>query len=170
MSRPDGFTLLELAIVMTIAGILLVASGPALSDLYLDARRTRVLNELLRALHLARVESLRTGAEVSVCASSDRDNCAGDRLAWSDGWIVVARGTPDSPRILLRYAADIPASFGGNRNAFTYRPDVRRATTGTLTYCDRRGPDSARAVIVSHTGRPRLSATTASGSPLVCPG
>ena len=170
MSRPNGFTLLELAIVMTIAGILRVASSPALGDLFLDARRTRVLNELLRALHLARVESLRTGAEVSVCASRDRQACTDDRLAWSDGWMVVAGGSSEPSRILLRYAAGVPASVGGNRHAFTYRPHVRRATTGTLTYCDRRGPESARAVIVSHTGRPRISATTASGSPLVCPG
>ena len=170
MSRPDGFTLLELAIVMTIAGILLMASGPALGDLFLDARRTRVLNELLRALHVARVESLRTGAEVSVCASRDRESCAGDRLSWREGWMVVAEGPSGSPRVLLRYAADVPASVGGNRPAFTYRPDIRRATTGTLIYCDRRGPRSARAIIVSHTGRPRVSSTTASGSPLACPG
>ena len=47
MSRQNGFTLLELAIVMTIAGILLMASGPAIGDLFLDMRRTRVLNDLL---------------------------------------------------------------------------------------------------------------------------
>lgn len=169
MSRPEGFTLLELAIVLTIAGILLVASGPSIGDLFLDMRRTRVLNELVRALHLARTESLRTGAEISVCASEDFDGCAGDDLAWSAGWIVVDESTP-TPRILLRQGADAPARIGGNRHTFTYRANVRRSTNGTLVYCDRRGTKAARAIVVSHTGRPRVSARTASGRPLSCPG
>jgi type IV fimbrial biogenesis protein FimT len=169
MSRPEGFTLLELAIVLTMAGILLVASGPAIGDLFLDMRRTRILNELVRALHLARTESLRTGAEISVCGSEDLDGCAGDGLSWSAGWIVIDESTP-SPRILLRKSADTPARIGGNRHTFTYRPNVRRSTNGTLVYCDRRGTEEARAVIVSHTGRPRVSASTASGQPLSCPG
>ena len=168
MSRQNGFTLLELAIVMTIAGILLMASGPAVGDLFLDMRRTRVLNELLRALHLARVESLRTGSEISVCGSRDMEGCAGDRPAWAEGWVVVDDSS-ESARILLRHTLDIPATVGGNRHAFTYRPDVRRSTAGTLTYCDRRGSEAARAVIISHTGRPRISSTTASGGPLSCP-
>lgn len=169
MSRQNGFTLLELAIVMTIAGILLMASGPAIGDLFLDMRRTRVLNDLLRAVHLARVESLRTGSEISVCASRDLQRCAGNLPAWTDGWVVID-DSAESARILLRHAVDLPATVSGNRHTFTYRPDVRRSTTGTLTYCDRRGPESARAVIISHTGRPRISDTTASGRPLSCPG
>lgn len=169
MSKPHGFTLLELAIVMTIAGILLMASGPAIGDLFLDMRRTRVLNELLRALHLARVESLRTGAEISVCGSRDLDGCEGERPAWADGWVVIDESA-DPGRILLRHAVDVPATVTSNRHTFSYRPDVRRSTTGTLTYCDRRGSEAARAVIISHTGRPRISTTTASGHPLSCPG
>jgi type IV fimbrial biogenesis protein FimT len=57
----------------------------------------------------------------------------------------------------------------GNRIRFSYRPFGRRSTNGTVTYCDDRGADAARAVIVSYTGRPRTASLAPGGKPLRCP-
>ena len=57
-----------------------------------------------------------------------------------------------------------------NRRDFVFRPFEVRSTNGTLTFCDRRGPNAARAVIVSYTGRPRVATVTARKKPLTCPG
>jgi hypothetical protein len=40
---------------------------------------------------------------------------------------------------------------------------------GTVTFCDTRGPAAARAVIISYTGRPRVSDRGPGRRPLVCP-
>lgn len=177
MSKGVGFTLLELAVAMAIVAILLATGLPSMQGLMLDARRTRILNEVLRALHSARAESLRSGADVVVCPTDGRDGCAGDGDSWQRGWVVFVNADGDNPpvrdadeRLVLRHDVDTPGILRANRSSFVYRPHARRATTGTLVYCDRRGPPDARAVIVSHTGRPRISDESASGMPLSCPG
>ncbi len=177
MSGDKGFTLLELAVTMAIVAILLVAGTPPMRNLLLDARRARVTNELVRALHVARAESIRTSADVVVCPPDTGAGCSQDKDAWNRGWVVFVNGDRDNPptrdadeRLLLRFEPEAPGSVSANRASFVYRPFGRRSTTGTLIYCDARGPSAARAVIVSHTGRPRVSGTTSTGLPLACPG
>lgn len=177
MSGDKGFTLLELAVTMAIVAILLLAGTPPMRNLLLDARRARVTNELVRALHLARAESIRTSSDVVLCPLGTGAGCSQGTDAWNRGWIVFVNGDRDDPptrdaneRLLLHFEPETPGTVSANRSSFVYRPFGRRSTTGTLVYCDARGPSAARAVIVSHTGRPRLSQVTPAGSPLVCPG
>jgi type IV fimbrial biogenesis protein FimT len=176
MSGGKGFTLLELAVVMAIVAILLVAATPPMQGLLLDARRTRVINELVRALHAARAESIRSSSDVVVCPSDTGEQCSEAGDSWRQGWMVFVNTNRDEPpvrdideRLVLRYGTDRTGTVSANRNSFVYRPFGRRSTNGTLIYCDRRGPSAARAVIVSHTGRPRIARESPSGAPLVCP-
>ena len=55
-----------------------------------------------------------------------------------------------------------------NRNAVTYWPFALAGTTVSFVFCDARGTSAARAIIVSQTGRPRVSDRDASGRPLRC--
>jgi hypothetical protein len=61
------------------------------------------------------------------------------------------------------------AVITANRSAFVFRPFGKRSVNGTLTFCDRRGPDAARSVIVSYTGRPRATAASINSNQLRCP-
>ena len=177
MSRAVGFTLVELAVVLAIIGILLLTATPAMQGLLLDARRTRTLNALLHGLHTARAESIRSSADVVLCPTADGTTCGNSREDWNQGWMVFVNRDADEPaardsdeRIVLRHDYEEMAALNANRARFLYRPHARRATAGTLVYCDRRGPSAARAVIVSYTGRPRVASVDASGDPLVCGG
>jgi type IV fimbrial biogenesis protein FimT len=84
-SRARGFTLLELMITISVAGVLLTVGVPSFVDLVRNNRAATNVNELLTALSIARSESIKRGWNVSVCRSSDGATCTG---AWSDGWIA----------------------------------------------------------------------------------
>ena len=93
-----------------------------------------------------------------------------------DGWLVFANLDRDDPPqvdegepIVLAHAPASRIHIRANRDAFTFRPFDLRATNGTVVFCDERGSEHARAVIVSPTGRPRTSPRDASGDALVCP-
>lgn len=84
-TRARGFTLLELMVTLTVAGMVLTIGVPSFVDLVRNNRAATNVNELLTAFAIARSESIKRGANVSVCRSSDGATCTG---AWSEGWIV----------------------------------------------------------------------------------
>lgn len=179
-AQIDGFTLLELLAALAIVALLATLASPSFQETLLNARRTEVLNALIRSLHLARIESLRAGRAAVVCPVDDAGLCTGRSENWTRGWRVFVNRVGRDPSVLddeddmllTRDGAGDAARSGrlnANRDAFIYRPFNRRSTNGTLIYCDRRGARSARAITVSHTGRPRISDRDDRGEPLLCP-
>jgi type IV fimbrial biogenesis protein FimT len=71
--------------------------------------------------------------------------------------------------VLLHNTGTGAATLAGNRSAFVFRPFGKRATNGTLVYCDRRREAAARALVISYTGRPRVAAEGPAGRDLDCP-
>jgi type IV fimbrial biogenesis protein FimT len=70
---------------------------------------------------------------------------------------------------LLRvYAPWDRGTVNANRATLSFRPFGQMGVTATLTFCDQRGSTAARAVIVSQTGRPRVSDRNSAGKPLSC--
>ncbi len=55
-----------------------------------------------------------------------------------------------------------------NRYSFAFRTTVLRTTNGTLIFCDKARLASPVALIVSYTGRPRVSRIDRSGKPYKC--
>lgn len=196
--RPGGYTLVELLATLCVAGIVLSWAVPSLDALVLDGRRTAVVNDLLHTLLLARSEAAKRGGRpLIICGVSDTDRdgrlapselrCTGHD--WSHGWMIgtwedrdgdatVDPGEFDALRVFQTGSAGRFTVMAGN---FAASPPVapagtllfkafgRRTSNGTITFCDRRGPEAARAVIVNYFGRARASATRADGAPLRCP-
>lgn len=84
-----GFTLLELMLTVTVAGILLGLGVPGFVRLVESNRATAFTNELVTAITIARSEAVQRGDSVTVCSSTDSAACAGD-ADWSTGWIILA--------------------------------------------------------------------------------
>ncbi len=175
MERPRGFTLPELVFSMAIVAGLVGWGVPALRDLRLNAARTGEVNLFLQAVHLARSEAIKRNAVVSLCPSLDGETCATVGTAWDRGWIVFVNVDRDSPAVrdageelLHVYPAWTGGNVDGNRSTLSFRAFGQSAVTATFTFCDDRGGDAARAVIISQIGRPRVSDHSASGAALAC--
>jgi len=83
--RSRGFTLLELMVTLTVAGVLLSVGVPSFFDVIRNSRAAANANELVTALSIARSEAIRRGARVSICHTANGTTCGG---AWGQGWIV----------------------------------------------------------------------------------
>jgi type IV fimbrial biogenesis protein FimT len=173
--RPRGLSLPELLVTLAIAAILATAAAPSFRAIALNARRDDQVNALLRALHGARSAAILRAEPVVLCKSRDGAQCVTDASAWSDGWIAFANRDHDSPprldpgeRVLITHPRSERVVVRANRNAVTYWPVALAGTTASFVFCDARGTRAARAIIVSQTGRPRVSSRDAAGKPLRC--
>ena len=167
-----GLTLLELMIVLAIAGILIASSAPSFSTSIQNTRMVTQVNGLHASINLARSEAIKRNENVTVCRSSDSTSCTGN---WQDGWIVFVDldddGTvdddgdetecEDGEDCVLRVYGVLS---GGNSLTFSQANIIfgtdgiaSSGATGTFTLCDSRGADKARGLIIGLSGRPRLA-------------
>ncbi|MEM7283658.1 MAG: GspH/FimT family protein, partial [Pseudomonadota bacterium] len=146
---------------------------PSFSDLLLDSRRAAAMNSFVRAVHLARSESAKLSRPIVLCKTTNLETCAPNNASWDLGWLIFAPalGDLEATAPLLRQQHWPGLEITSNRNRFTFHPfHRRRQTNGTITFCDRRGPIKARAVIISYTGRPRVDSVAPGGRALRCRG
>jgi type IV fimbrial biogenesis protein FimT len=168
MDRESGFTLIELAIVVAVAGILLVVGVPALQDMVRNNRLVTETNNLVAHLNLARSEAVKRGFRVAVCSSADPEAavpaCDGG-TDWDTGWVVFtdanASGAADVAADVLRRsgavagATDVRTSGG----TLSFAADGSSAGGAAFTFavCDDRGTARGRQIAVAGIGRPQLS-------------
>ena len=169
-----GFTLIELMTCLAVIVVLTAWGVPAFGALARDAARTREVNQFIQGVYLARSEAIKRNDVVSLCPSLDGSTCS-PSAAWQSGWLVFVNDDGDSPAIrdageeLLRvYPEWDRGHISANRTTLSFRPFGQVGVTATVTFCDDRGSAAARAVIISQTGRPRVSSRSASGSALTC--
>ena len=176
-----GFTLMEMMIVLALAGVILGLGAPSFNEFRRNNRLTGVANDYLGAVQTARTEAIKRQVPVAVCPSDDGIACTAGTFR---GWIAFvdtdndcARTTTDTTEPLVRVETRIdgdPAkplypvssgvciSFGGDgfRQAIT-----GKATASYTVFCDTRGngkqdgtdQSAARGIEVTPTGRVRIT-------------
>lgn len=175
ITKSKGFTLLELAIIVTIMGLALAFAGPNMWSIVADNRITSSVNDYVAALQLAKAEAAARVSPTTICkANATRTGCVagGD---WQQGWIVFAdanaNATVDGGEqiLLVHEALDSRITFGGTaqvRDFITYQPSGMTSITSAqeLIMCDDRGfVDTARGVLVTITGRGSVMKVTDTG-------
>ena len=164
MSR--GFTLIEMLVALALTAVLAMIAYPGFSTWLLNTRRDATVVAALHAVHAARQLAATRNESVELCGTLDAAHCSG-RTDWSTGLLVV--GIDSSVR---RSLPPLQAAYGStvksNRAAIHYEPGTSYASPATITVCDRRGGGEARAIIVSRSGRPRVSNRDASNRVLRC--
>lgn len=165
-----GFTLIELFIVLAIAGILLASAVPALSNLSARNQQTSILNTLLSHHHLARSEAIKRNQQVLFCKSNNGLQCT-PKAQWQDGWLIF----PDSDRnrklsnnervIYIQKALNDNLTLHyrgfGSHNYIRYYSDGHSTSNGTFTLCHQYAEADAKKLIISRTGRARIDTNAA---------
>jgi type IV fimbrial biogenesis protein FimT len=152
--------------MLGVVAVLAAAAVPTFSALLLDSRLNAAVTTAMHGVNLARQFSAARSETILLCGASDRQECAGSN-DWSGGLLLRDEGES------FRRALPLPDGRGApivrsNRDSVHFEGGSGFATPATLTLCDRRGAQAARAVIISRSGRPRTSTRDASDRPLAC--
>lgn len=171
-----GFTLVELIITLTIAGILMALAIPAMKAFILDQRLTTQANDFIADLSLSRSEAIRRASNVVICkqgGSVSSPSCS-TSAAWSAGWVVFVDADSNGALASNESVLRIRQSLDGNNtlNAISGTNSIVFANTGLTTLssgteiamrlCDSRGASKAVTVWVNFTGRARTDRATVS--------
>jgi type IV fimbrial biogenesis protein FimT len=158
--NASGITLLELCFGLAIVAILAGLAAPGFkASLRAGAVRSAAF-EVMAGIQQTRADSIvhsRTGVW---CLADAADRCL-SADAPADAWRSFLEGEPahGSTHALPRGIV-----VRASRTTLRFWPDSLAASTGTLTICDEHGVASARAIIISQTGRARFAAP----DPAVC--
>lgn len=174
-----GLTLVELMVALAVAAILVTVAVPSMQSFGAARSSAGGADQLMQAIRLARSESLKRLAPVTLCATSDPNAASPDcGDSWKSGWLVFVDTDRDAAvggtDIVLKVGAP-PASLGGlaedsgaasvtfeangqagKAMAFTVTPKVSDASRSTHTA-------NVQHVCVSVAGRIQLK--KGSGSP-----
>lgn len=171
-----GFTLLELLIVISIVGILASVAVPSFKSSLTKNKRSAESENIIRDINIARSEAIKRGQRVVLC-TGDTSGC-NNSTNWTNGWIafvdedknnnkgsseqILRIGELKSPNFTLIGSTDIA-------HAIKFQADGLAIATGTLTLCNGDDTNTAKALILSTSGKPKISDTAAGGAELACP-
>ena len=184
MRKQNGFTMIELLTAVAISSITLTFGVSSMQTLVVEQRVDSYAGNILQSVHNARQHAILKGKPITLCASEDGQNCSEN---WSLGHLIFIdhngnRELDEEDKILNH-------SSGSNTSDPVYWRSFRVADTlqflptgitnhqnGTFTICGKNEVERARAVIVTKTGRPRMSQDAngdgldegADGRPLRC--
>lgn len=177
LRRPvAGVTLLELLSTSSVALTLTAVVVPAWYQFNTAQETATAANTLIASLALARQQAVTGNVPVVLCPSTNGTACTGG-YDWSDGWLSFA--DRDGDRRLDEDEAQLTATnnparqvrilSSTGRRKIVYRGDgMTSGTNATFRICNAADPDRRRAVIISGTGRARLSRRSASGRHIDC--
>lgn len=179
IKSTSGFTLLELIVTISIAGILMAMAIPSFKDMIRNSRLTTYANEMVTSLNLARSEAVKRGVTVTVRKNTSASGCT--TSYWNNcGWNVFVddgagtavnkdNGTLDTGEQVLRSYPVLPATYtlAGTSPSFvnyiSYQADGTSNTNGSFVICDNSDNDelpqpyTSKLIIISKVGRIRMA-------------
>jgi type IV fimbrial biogenesis protein FimT len=169
-----GYSLYELLMTLTLVAIVIGLGLPSFAGITARNRQHAEINALFHAIHVARKESIMRRRVVSLCPSVDAISCQPSK-DWSTGWLMFANHDGDEPPqidagepLLQTHTVGENVKITANRRGFTLRATQKRATNGTFVVCDEAGRIAPKALVVSYTGRPRVTLKTTRGESYNC--
>lgn len=151
----SGFTLIELIVVMAIAGIAMAIAVPALSD-WVNGQRVRTASfDVYAALVAARAEAIgRNASPATPVIVLPVGPCDADSCSWQAGWSIQQAGA----EILARDAFNVALAIEGPLQ-ISFDRTGRASVAGITSGIDISSSDIAlqRCVRIDSVGRPSTS-------------
>ncbi len=176
--RQRGLSLVELLTTLAVSAAVMALLFPSMQKLMAQQRMVAAVNGVLFHLRLARSEAIKRGLRTVLCPSRDGTRCV-ESHEWQQGFILFVdenrNRTRDAGETLLRgfhpTSREQPIRILSTRGRQQIRYQATGETPGsnlTMTFCDTGGVADPRAIVLSGTGRPRISAAKPDGAPLDC--
>ncbi|MCF6202166.1 MAG: GspH/FimT family pseudopilin [Methylococcaceae bacterium] len=169
----NGFTLIELMIVVAVVALLLTVGIPSFSSVIKDNRQTTLLNEFNSFFHYARNIAVTQGEYVTLCSRNTEGTDCDSTSDWDDGWIVFIDINHDGDLddngdttlcesgedCVLKIHEAIDNSISISASSLVVKINTKGFTSAsTFTFCDSDGT-SFKTKILSKTGRWSSSST-----------
>lgn len=175
--RTRGFSLVELVVVVAVAGVLALVAAPAFSSLLATSRVSSAAYALSADLATARLLAVTRAQAVAVCPVDAAGRCRTDGV-WDQGWILFL----DPERLRQpRREADIlrvsqPDPGGGTRirssagrSQARFLPDGRASGSNlSLRICSNHPAVAGQTLVLNNAGRLRREPLPA-GHPACAP-
>ncbi len=166
MKKHPGFTLVELMVVVAIAGLVMAFAIPAMGNFIKNERLVTQINTLVGHLAYARSEAVTRRQQVILCASSNSTSCLG--ADWAAGWILFIDADNSSTftanEVILRAKATLEGSntlvsSTGSMIIYDNR-GFSPNSNGVFSLCDDRGATYVKSISITNTGRVRRWGST----------
>jgi type IV fimbrial biogenesis protein FimT len=161
----QGFSIVELMVIVSIAGVLLAIGVPSFMTMIQNHKLTVATNALFSAVNLARSEAIHRGARVDLVPAGDGSN-------WQNGWLVFVDKDndqrPDTDEtVIFSYPevdADmrIAATFTDSKVKYLAFTGSGRTRTNASSQTSQSGNwrldigKQSRKVVINFLGRPRV--------------
>jgi type IV fimbrial biogenesis protein FimT len=154
-----GFTLIELMIVISVAGVLLGVAVPSFRDGLLSNRAKAVASDIHLSFLMARSEALKRSANIDIVATGGN---------WTNGWMVEIqsdgtdlRGNDASNGVAIACGTSPSSTSGACDTTITFSRNGRPTEyTEFRTYIPDKANIQARCVSISLSGQPRVTTDT----------
>ena len=154
-----GFSLVELIVALTIAGVLMAIAAPALQKFFSSNQLTSQINDLMADINLARSEAIKRNVTTGVCVTAAGGSSCVNAGNWINGWLVYYdnAGTKVALKIHEAMTGKNTLTSPGSVDEIVFSKNgLIFSGAGQFTLTDPK-TSGKRIVCISATGHPYLS-------------